>query len=123
MGGTLCLFGGVRGKPEISTVRVTHFIVLCRQIGLFTQAVAAVDGSKYRAVNTRDKNFTPVKLKKRIEQVADHIAGYLRHRSRFQAFSAPAWQTGSNSQGIFGRADLPLWAVKVTARPLGTATG
>jgi len=55
-----------------------HFIVLCRQIGLFTQAVAAVDGSKFKAVNTRDKNFTPTKLKKRIEQVADHIAGYLQ---------------------------------------------
>jgi transposase len=55
-----------------------QFIVLCREIGLFTQAVAAVDGSKFKAVNTRDKNFTPVKLKKRIEQVADHIAGYLQ---------------------------------------------
>jgi transposase len=55
-----------------------HFIVLCRQIGLFTQALAAVDGSKFKAVNTRDKNFTPVKLKKRIEQVAEHIAGYLQ---------------------------------------------
>src|SRR5678815_164676 len=55
-----------------------HFIVLCRQIGLFTQAVAAVDGSKFKAVNTRDKNFTPVKLRKRIEQVAEHIAGYLQ---------------------------------------------
>jgi transposase len=55
-----------------------HFIVLCREIGLFTQAVAAVDGSKFKAVNTRDKNFTPTKVKKRIEQVADHIAGYLR---------------------------------------------
>jgi transposase len=54
-----------------------HFIVLCREIGLFTQAVAAVDGSKFKAVNTRDKNFTPTKLKKRIEQVAAHIAGYL----------------------------------------------
>jgi len=55
-----------------------HFIVLCRQIGLFTQAVAAVDGSKIKAVNTRDKNFTPTKLKKRIEQVAEHIASYLQ---------------------------------------------
>src|SRR5579883_1053494 len=54
-----------------------HFVVLCREIGLFTQAVAAVDGSKFKAVNTRDKNFTPTKLKKRIEQVAEHIAGYL----------------------------------------------
>jgi transposase len=55
-----------------------HFIVLCRDIGLFTQAVAAVDGSKIKAVNTRDKNFTPTKLKKRIEQIAEHIAGYLQ---------------------------------------------
>ena len=54
-----------------------HFIVLCRQIGLFAHAVAAVDGSKFKAVNTRDKNFTPLKLKKRIEQVTEHIAGYL----------------------------------------------
>jgi transposase len=56
----------------------SQFVVLCRELGLFTQAVAAVDGSKFKAVNTRDKNFTPTKLKKRIEQVAEHIAGYLR---------------------------------------------
>src|ERR1700761_3918401 len=54
-----------------------HFVVLCRQIGLFTQALAAVDGSKFKAVNTRDKNFTATKLKKRMEQVSEHIAGYL----------------------------------------------
>src|SRR6185437_7781780 len=54
-----------------------HFVVLCRQIGLFTQALAAVDGSKFKAANTRDKNFTATKLKKRMEQVAEHIAGYL----------------------------------------------
>src|SRR5260221_6252192 len=55
-----------------------HFIALCRQIGLFTQALAAVDGSKFKAVNTRDKNFTATKLKKRMEQVAEHIAAYLQ---------------------------------------------
>jgi transposase len=54
-----------------------HFVVLCRQIGLFTQALAAVDGSKFKAVNTRDRNFTAAKLKKRLEQVAEHIADYL----------------------------------------------
>jgi transposase len=54
-----------------------HFVVLCRRIGLFTQALAAVDGSKFKAVNTRDKNFTVAKLKKRLAQVAEHIAGYL----------------------------------------------
>jgi transposase len=55
-----------------------QFVVLCRQIGLFSQALAAVDGSKFKAVNTRDKNFTATKLKKRMEQVAEHIAGYLQ---------------------------------------------
>ena len=53
-------------------------MLLCRQLGLFTQALAAVDGSKFKAVNTRDKNFTATKLKKRMEQVAKHIAGYLQ---------------------------------------------
>ena len=56
----------------------SQFIVLCRELGLFTQAVAAVDGSKFKAVNTRDKNFTATKLKRRMEQVAEHIAGYLQ---------------------------------------------
>ena len=55
-----------------------QFVVLCRQIGLFSAALVAIDGSKFKAVNTRDKNFTPYKLKKRLEQVAEHIAGYLR---------------------------------------------
>jgi transposase len=55
-----------------------HFVVLCREIGLFTQAVAAVDGSKFKAVNSRDRNFTATKLKKRMEQVAANIADYLR---------------------------------------------
>jgi transposase len=55
-----------------------QFVGLCRQIGLFGAALVAIDGSKFKAVNTRDKNFTPYKLKKRLEQVAEHIAGYLR---------------------------------------------
>lgn len=55
-----------------------QFVVLCRQIGLFGSALVAIDGSKFKAVNSRDKNFTAYKLQKRLEQVAEHIAGYLR---------------------------------------------
>jgi len=55
-----------------------RFVVLCQEIGLFTRALAAVDGSKFKAVNTRDKNFTPAKLSKRMDQLAERIAGYLR---------------------------------------------
>lgn len=54
-----------------------QFVVLCRQLGLFTRAVVAIDGSKFKAVNNRDKNFTVAKVSKRIEQVDASIARYL----------------------------------------------
>jgi transposase len=54
-----------------------QFIGLCRKLNLFTRAVVALDGSKFKAVNTRDKNFTVAKVAKRIEQVEAGIARYL----------------------------------------------
>ena len=54
-----------------------QFIVLCRELDLFTRAVVAIDGSKFKAVNNRDKNFTVHKIAKRIEQVEASIARYL----------------------------------------------
>ncbi len=51
--------------------------MLCRQFKLFTRAVVAIDGSKFKAVNNRDKNFTVAKVAKRIEQVEASIARYL----------------------------------------------
>ena len=39
-----------------------QFVVLCQQLGLFSEALVAIDGSKFKAVNNRDKNFTPHKL-------------------------------------------------------------
>ena len=55
----------------------TQFVMLCRQLSLFTKSVVAVDGSKFKAVNTRDKNFTVAKVAKRIEQVEASVARYL----------------------------------------------
>ena len=54
-----------------------QFIVLCRQCNLFTRTVIAIDGSKFKAVNNRDRNFTVAKVAKRIEQVEASIARYL----------------------------------------------
>jgi len=54
-----------------------QFIELCRRLKLFTLAVVAIDGSKFKAVNNRDKNFTVAKVGKRIEQVDASIARYL----------------------------------------------
>jgi transposase len=55
----------------------TQFVVLCRELNLFTRAVVAIDGSKFKAVNNRDKTFTVAKVAKRIEQVEASIGRYL----------------------------------------------
>src|SRR2546430_2352235 len=54
-----------------------QFMVLCRRLNLFTEAVVAVDGSKFKAVNNRDKNFTPNKIQRRIEQIEASIGRYM----------------------------------------------
>ena len=54
-----------------------RFIVLCRQLKLFSQAVVAIDGSKFKAVNSRDRNFSPGKIDARKEQIEQSIQRYL----------------------------------------------
>jgi transposase len=60
----------------------SQFVVLCRALGLFTRAVVAIDGSKFKAVNNRDKNYTVAKVTGRMEQVDASIARYLRALDR-----------------------------------------
>jgi transposase len=66
-------------KDNGPAIRATcrKFIDLCRRLDLFTHAVAAIDGSKFKAVNARDKNFTKAKLKKRMDQVEASIERYM----------------------------------------------
>jgi transposase len=59
-----------------------QFVLLCRQMNLFTETVVAIDGSKFKAVNNRDKNFTERKLKARIEQLEQSIERYLTELDR-----------------------------------------
>jgi transposase len=54
-----------------------QFVELCRRLKLFTRAVVAIDGSKFKAVNNRDKNYTVAKVTGRMEQVNASIARYL----------------------------------------------
>lgn len=54
-----------------------EFVMLCRKLNLFTQAFVAIDGAKFKAVNTRDKNFTKAKLKRRMQQIDESIDRYL----------------------------------------------
>jgi transposase len=54
-----------------------EFVVLCRSLNLFSEAIVAIDGSKFKAVNNRDKNFTDRKLKARMQHLEESIARYL----------------------------------------------
>ena len=55
-----------------------RFVVLCRTMGLFTEASVAIDGSKFKAVNNRDRNFTRAKMARRRAQIEASVARYLR---------------------------------------------
>ncbi|MBT3764791.1 MAG: IS1182 family transposase, partial [Rhodospirillaceae bacterium] len=54
-----------------------QFVGLCRQLNLFADASVAIDGSKFKAVNTRDKNFTRGKVKRHMDQIEESVARYL----------------------------------------------
>src|SRR6266852_8175633 len=56
----------------------SRFVVLCRTMGLFAEAGVAIDGSKFKAVNNRDKNFTRAKMQRRMAQIEESVARYLR---------------------------------------------
>ena len=66
-----------RDNGEAIRATCSRFVDVCRSLRLFTHAVAAIDGSKFKAVNTRDKNYTPAKLKARVEQVQASIERYM----------------------------------------------
>jgi transposase len=55
-----------------------RFVALCRTMGLLTEASVAIDGSKFKAVNNRDKNFTRAKMDRRMAQIEESIARYLQ---------------------------------------------
>jgi len=62
--------------PAIRKV-CAQFVALCRAIGLLTRASVAIDGSKFKAVNNRDKNFTRAKMERRQAQIEESVARYL----------------------------------------------
>ena len=54
---------------------------MCRRLELFSEASVAIDGSKFKAVNTRDRNFTQAKMQRRPARTS-------RFRTAFMAFLA-----------------------------------
>jgi transposase len=62
--------------PAIRKV-CAQFVMLCRRIGLLTKPSVAIDGSKFKVVNNRDKNFTRAKMERRLAQIEESVARYL----------------------------------------------
>lgn len=72
---TIADFRRNNGKAIRNVCR--EFIVLCRNLDLFSSSIVAIDGSKFKAVNNRDRNFASGKVKPRLQQIDESIARYL----------------------------------------------
>ena len=64
------------------TAVCSHFVALCRKMKVFSHAIVAIDGSKLKAVNSRDRNFTAGKIKARRKQLDESVARYLAELDR-----------------------------------------
>ena len=73
---TIANFRKDNGKAIQGVCR--QFVVLCQQLGLFAENLVAIDGSKFKAVNHRDRNFTSAKLKRRMDEIESSIGRYLK---------------------------------------------
>jgi len=72
---TIADFRRDNAKPIQKVCR--QFVVLCGKLKLFSDAFVAIDGSKFKALNNRDRNFTKAKMKRRLQQIDESIARYL----------------------------------------------
>jgi transposase len=78
-------------KPDFKTIadfrRINHkafrpvfrqFVLLCRELGLFGKELLAVDGTRIKAVNNKDRNFTRASLKEFIRLADAKLDDYLK---------------------------------------------
>jgi len=72
---TIADFRKDNGKGIKNTCRT--FIGICRQLNMFTDTLVTIDGSKFKAVNSKENNYTPKKLQFHIARVEKHIDDYL----------------------------------------------
>lgn len=72
---TIANFRKDNGKGIKNVCR--KFVELCRQLNMFDDAIFAIDGSKFKAVNNKSKNYTPSKVQFHIERVEKSIEKYL----------------------------------------------
>jgi hypothetical protein len=66
-----------------------QFVEVCRQMGLLTTTTVAIDDSKFKAVNNRDKNFTRAKVERRRAQLGESVARYLSQLDTVTGMNRP----------------------------------
>ena len=66
-----------KDNPEAIRLVCREFVMLCKKLNLLSEKLVAIDGSKFKAVNSRDKNFTRAKMKRRLREVESTIERYL----------------------------------------------
>ena len=80
---TICIF---RQKNPLALKNVfKDFVKLCMKLDLYGKELAAIDGSKFKAVNSKDRNFTKKKLKDRLERIDEKIKEYLKELDKMDA--------------------------------------
>ena len=89
-----------------------QFVAFCRNLKLFTQAIVAIDGSRFKAVNSRDRSFSRGSIERRMEQVEASIERYL---SALETADREARRGGGSQAGaaegedrLAARADAPV---------------
>mgnify|MGYP000276838009 CR=1 FL=1 len=78
-----------RDNSEGIKLACRHFVTLCREMGMFKDGVVAIDGSKFKAVNSKPNNFTPQKAKDHIERVEASIEKYLKKLDEVDSEDVP----------------------------------
>jgi transposase len=90
-----------------------RFIMLCRRLDLFAEASVAIDGSKFKAVNNRDRNFTRAKMERRLAQIEGSVARYLQQldsADRQEPSEARESKTTREDRETEGGGAAPAWA-------------
>ncbi len=96
-----------KDHPEALKRVGREFVLLCRELELFGGELLAIDGSKFRAVNARDKSYTPARLATLQRDIDRTIARYLRALERQDA--AEAGTEGPSAEALrakIGRLEL-----------------
>ena len=106
-----------RDNGEALRAACAAFVAICRNIGLLTGGVVAVDGSRFKAVNTRDRNYTPAAVRRRIEQAEASIERYL------QALDTADRQEGEEAELRGDRLKERLEALRRQVRDLKVMEG